>query len=125
MYARIDAEFKKLQSVYPEATITADREFVLIPEVQLPSKFNMPSTPVLISVTPQYSMIGVPGVPAVYVSKALRVHGRKSMHLDENLTESEMLENGWVKLCWYNAPIVKGLRELLANVILYLERLVD
>ena len=106
-----------------DAKVTSDRKFVLIPRVALPAKFNLRSTPVLISLTNQYTLFGF--FPAVYVNRSLTVFKRKSVHLDENLTEHEMLTNGWVKLCWYNPPPANGLRQLLANVIFYLEGLVD
>jgi hypothetical protein len=119
---RIDWDFQLLKqtAVGANAAITNDRKFVLIPRIALPPKFNFPSTPILISLTSQYTMFGI---PAVFVSRALRIFGERSRHLDELLTEPEMLEHDWVKLCWYNPPIASSLRQLLANVIIYLEGL--
>jgi len=121
---RIDSQFESLKEAFPAAKLTQDRKFVRIPSLLLPEKFNMKSTPVLISLAKEYELFGF---PAVYVSRNLRIrrHGTfvKSRHLDENLTETEMLGNNFVKLCWYNPPRFKNLRELLANVILYLERI--
>jgi hypothetical protein len=120
------SQFLELKDVYPDAKLTNDRKFVLVPEVLLPSKFNRKSTPVLISLTEQYLLFGF---PAVYVSRNLRIRKswndsfQKSRHLDEILTEEEMLRNGWVKLCWYNPPKVKNLTQLMANVIVFLEGL--
>lgn len=48
---------------------------------------------------------------------------KKSLHLDEILTEDRMLRDEWAKLCWYNPPKAENPIQLMANVILYLERL--
>lgn len=123
--SRMDSQFQNLKKIYPDAKLTRDRKFVLISNILLPSRFNKRSTLLLISLTRQYSLFGV---PAVYVSKKLRIRSRglgfkKSTHLDEILTEEEMLKNGFVKLCWYNPPKAKNLNQLMANVIVFLERL--
>lgn len=122
--SRIDSQFEDLKKAFPDAKLTNDRKFVLIPKLLLPNKFNKRSTPVLVSLTNEYDLFGF---PSVYVSRSLRIrkNGRfvKSRHLDESLTETDMLSKNWVKLCWYNPPKAKNLRELLANVILYLELL--
>ena len=124
--SRKDSQFQQLKDVYPDAKLTEDSKFVLVPEVLLPSKFNRRSTPVIISLTKRYELFGF---PSVYVSKKLTIRKsqrssfRKSMHLDEILTEDEMLRKGWVKLCWYNPPKAKNLTQLMANVIVFLERL--
>lgn len=121
-----DSQFQSLKEVYPNAKLTQDRKFVLVPEILLPSKFNRKSTPVLLSLTKKHMLFGF---PAVYVSKKLKIRRsrglgfKKSKHLDEVLTEEEMLRKGWVKLCWYNPPKAKSLTQLMANVILFLERL--
>lgn len=121
-----DSQFQDLKKVYPDAKLTQNRKFVLVPEVLLPSKFNRRSTPVIISLTKQYELFGF---PSVYVTKKLRIRKsrgsgfQKSTHLDEILTEDKMLRKGWVKLCWYNPPKAKNLTQLLANVIVFLERL--
>jgi hypothetical protein len=124
MRKQIDFSFQDLKSAFPNAKLTGDRKFILVPGVLLPDRFNRSSTQVLISLTKQYETFGL---PAVYVRKDLRIRRgnsfRKSHHLDEILTEDEMLRNGWVKLCWYNPPKFKNLPQLMANVILYLERL--
>jgi hypothetical protein len=126
MTRRIDSEFQGLKVAYPDAKLTQDKKFVLVPEVLLPGKFNKKSTPVLISLTNQYLLFGF---PAVYVSKNLRIRKswsrsfQKSRALDEVLTEDEMLRKGWVKLCWYNPPKTKNLTQLMANVIVFLEGL--
>lgn len=125
MRDRIDSSFQDLKSVFPKAKLTDDRKFILVPGVLLPDKFNRRSTHVLISITKQYKTFGL---PAVYVQKDLRIRRRghsfrKSRHLNELLTETEMLRKGWVKLCWYNPPKVNSLTQLMANVILYLERI--
>jgi hypothetical protein len=125
---RTDSDFETLKRAYPDAKLTRDRKFVLVPEVLLPSKFNSRSTPVLISLTDQYTAFGL---PAVYVLRRLRIRKRlgsgfqKSSHLAEILTEEEMLRKGkgWVKLCWENPPRVNNLAQLMVHVILYLERL--
>lgn len=122
--SQIDSQFQQLKDVYPDAKLTHDRKFVLVPEVLLPSRFNRRSTPVLISLTKQYMLFGF---PAVYVSNRLRIRkGRgsgfqKSSHLDEVLTEDELRR--WVKICWYNPPKAKNLCQLMANIIVFLERL--
>lgn len=124
--SRKDSQFQDLKEVYPDAKLTHDRKFVLIPKVLLPRKFNKTSTPVLISLTKRHMLFGF---PSVYVSKKLRIRRslgsgfKKSTHLDEVLTEEEMLRNGFVKLCWYNPPKAKNLNQLMANVIVFLERL--
>lgn len=121
-----DSQFEVLKKVYPDAKLTKDRKFVLIPKILLPNKFNRRSTPVMISLTKQYELFGF---PSVYVPKKLKIRkGRgvgfqKSTHLDEVLTEDSMLRKGWVKLCWYNPPKAKNLTQLMANVIVFLERL--
>jgi hypothetical protein len=126
MRIRTDLDFEELKRAYPNAKLTRDRKFVLVPEVLLPSKFNNRSTPVLISLTDVYTGFGF---PAVYVSRRLRIRKRsglgfqKSMHLDRILTEEGMLRKGWVKLCWYNPPKANNLAQLMANIIVYLERL--
>lgn len=122
--SRIDFEFKKLKEVFPDTKLARDRTFIYIPTVLLPHKFNENSTPVLISLTKEYTMFGV---PAVYVSRKLKIRRGngyyKSVSLDENLTETDMLQKGWVKLCWYNPPKTRNLCELMANVIFFLEGL--
>ena len=124
--SRKNSQFQDLKEVYPDAKLTQDMKFVLVPEILLPSKFNRRSTPVLITLTKQYTLFGF---PAVYVSKKLRIRKsrglgfKKSTHLDEILTEDGMLRKGWVKLCWYNPPKAKNLAQLMANVIVFLERL--
>ena len=124
--SRKDSQFQDLKEAYPDAKLTRDRKFVLVPEVLLPNKFNRRSTPVLISLTKQHALFGF---PSVYVSKKLKIRKsrslsfKKSTHLDEILTEDEMLRKGWVKLCWYNPPKAKNLPQLMANVIVFLERL--
>ena len=124
--SRIDSQFQDLKEVYPNAKLTHDRNFVLVPEILLPSKFNRRHTPVLISLTRRHALFGF---PSIYVSRKLRIRKnhrlgfQKSMHLDEVLTEDEMLRKGWVKLCWYNPPKAKNLCQLMANVIVFLERL--
>ena len=118
-----ESQYQDLKAAYPDAKLTRDREFVLVPEILLPSRYNRRSTPVLISLTKHF------GFPAVYVSKNLRIRKsrisgfKKSRHLDEILTEEGMLRSGWVKLCWYNPPRAKNLTQLMVNVIIYLERL--
>ena len=108
---RKDSQFQDLKDVYPDARLTQDRKFVLIPKILLPSKFNRRSTPVLISLTKQHMLFGL---PTVYVSKNLKIRPsrrsgfQKSTHLDEVLTEDGMLRKGWVKLCWYNPPKAKN-----------------
>ena len=120
---RMESQYQDLKNAYPEAKLTKDRRFVLIPKVLLPSKYNRRSTPVLISLTRHF------GFPAAYVSRKLRIRKsrisgfKKSRHLDEILTEEGMLRSGWVKLCWYNPPRAKNLTQLMVNVIIYLERL--
>lgn len=124
--SRKDSQFQDLKDVYPDAKLTHDRKFVLVPEILLPSKFNRRSTPVLISLTKQHALFGF---PSIYVSRKLRIRKslglrfQKSTHLDEILTEGEMLRNRWVKLCWYNPPKAKNLCQLMANIIVFLERL--
>lgn len=126
MQNRTDSDFETLKKAYPNAKLTRDRKFVLVQEVLLSSKFNSRSTPVLISLTDQYTGFGL---PAVYVLRRLRIRKRfgsgfqKSTHLAEILTEEEMLRKGFVKLCWENPPRVKNLAQLMVHVILYLERL--
>jgi len=121
---RKEKQFLELKKAFPEAKLTEDRKFVFIPSIYLPDKYNRESTPLLISLTKRNALFGF---PAVYVSRKLRIKkGRrfvKSVSLDENLTETEMLRKGWVKLCWYNPPKAKNLCQLVANVIIYLELL--
>lgn len=124
MRKQTDSSFQDLKSAFPNSKLTVDRKFILVPGVLLPDKFNRRSTQVLISLTKQYELFGL---PAVYVQRDLRIRRRrgfrKSLHLDELLTENEMLRKGWVKLCWYNPPEFKNLIQLMANVIFYLEGL--
>ncbi len=120
---RIEKEFLELKKAFPDAKLTKDRKFILIPSISLPSKYNRKSTPLLISLKKHVLY----GFPAVYVSRKLRIRkGRrfvKSVSLDESLTELEMLRRGWVILCWYNPPKTKNLCQLVANVIIFLELL--
>lgn len=124
MRKQFDSSFQDLKSAFPSAKLTFDRKFVLVPGVLLPERFNRRGTRVLISLTKQYELFGL---PAVYVPRELRIRRgqgfRKSHHLDEQLTEDEMLRKGWVKLCWYNPPKADSLTQFMANVILYLEML--
>jgi len=61
----------------------------------LPGKFNLPSTHMLVKLHPDSDY----EAPEAYVDRRLRLNGKRSQHLDEVLTESDMLEKGWVKLC--------------------------
>ena len=75
--------------------------YLLIRNVRLSTKFNMPYTDILIENDP-YSDYTTPNA---YVDRRLRVWDpylgyTKSRHLDEYLTPSQMLEKGWVKVCF-------------------------
>jgi len=87
--------FNKIQMAFPDAWISRTKDLILIPEIRLPSKFNLPSIPLLMKID-NYSDYKAPDA---YVDRRLRVHGRRSTHLDEALTEPEMLYKNWVKLC--------------------------
>jgi len=76
--------------------------YLLIRKVRLPAKFNQVYTDILIENDP-YSDYTPPNA---YVERTLRVWkaylGKyaKSAHLDESLTPQQMLDKGWVKLCY-------------------------
>jgi hypothetical protein len=92
---RIISEYKKILKVFPSAILSNTLNFLLIPNMPLPSQFNMQSTAMLLRLHP-YSDYKAPDV---YVYRELRVYDRRSKSLDESLTEIEMLDRGWVKLC--------------------------
>lgn len=86
--------FLEIKRAFPDAQLSSSYTYILIPRFPLPSKFNKPYTPLLIRINSDYQ------APSAYVDKELLVYGGKSNHLSESLTESEMLEKGWVKLCF-------------------------
>ena len=92
---RIWQDFKKIRRAWPDAMLSQTFRFVLIPGINLPEQFNYSTTPLLIKLNPDSDY----KEPESYVRRELRVNGRKSRHLDEKLTDPEMLDSGWVKLC--------------------------
>lgn len=118
---RIRYGFNKIKSVFPDAVISSDSKLILIPSIQLDTKkFNKQSTRFVIAFNDSLMLWGKPGL---YVDRDLRVHGRKSQHLDESLTPEEMLSSGYVILCWYNQIRTSNLAFLLSNAIIYLDGL--
>jgi len=118
---RLLYEFSELKRAFPDAKITDDGRFLYIPELALPPKYNMSSTPVLISLTKDYED-WLYEVPATYVSSGLRLkHGRSSAL--EAPTPPELRAAGWGKLCWRNPPDVARLREFVASLIMFFEEL--
>jgi len=62
--------------------------------------------------------------PEAYVDNRLHLYGKKSRHLDEFVTEVEMLVRGWVKLCVrVNWDPNYGLVDYVNMAIRYLEGL--
>jgi hypothetical protein len=92
---KILADYKKILKVFPDAELSNTLNFLLIPGLPLPDQFNYSSTPMLIKLHPSKDY----REPEAYVARELRVYGKRSQHLDENLTEPDMLMKGWVKLC--------------------------
>lgn len=92
---RIIAEYQRIKKVFPSAQLSNTFNFLLIPSIPLPKKFNLATTAMLIKLNPfaDYKE------PAAYVNRELRIFGKKSHHLDENLTPRELLDKGWVKEC--------------------------
>jgi len=113
-------EIKK--KVWPEAIISNTYDMLLIPRVPLPPKFNLPYTPLLIVI--DYYNDYLP--PSAYVTRKLRIYGRKSSHLAEELTELYMLEKGWVKLCYkIIGKWQGGLKNFVLMALKFLEGLED
>ena len=96
---KILAEYRKILKAFPAAKISNTFNFLLIPELKLPSNFNYSTTPLLLKLHPYSDYL----VPDAYVRNDLRIRKQgtfvKSHHLSEELTEKEMLAKGWVKLC--------------------------
>jgi len=92
---KVEAGFRKIKKAFPTAQMSNSYDTILIPQVMLPRKFNLPYTPLLIKV---HSFADYTR-PDGYVDRDLKVYGEQSMHLDEALTEDWALENGWVKIC--------------------------
>jgi len=92
-------DFQKIRRVWPSAELSNSFRYLLIRDFPLCSRFNYPSTPLLIKMNLDYDYIP----PEAYVDRKLRIWDsggwRKSRHLDESLTPEEFLEKGWVKLC--------------------------
>ena len=86
--------YYEIKKAFPDAMLSNTYRLLLIPKFPLPKQFNKPYTPLLIKINPD---LDVP--PEVYVDRTLRVNGEKSFRLDENITEIDMLEKGWVKIC--------------------------
>lgn len=93
--AKIVADYKRLRQAFPSSILSKERKYLLIPELRLPKRFNPRKTPMLIKLHPESDYLA----PEAYVDRRLRVNSERSHHLDECLTESELLERGWVKLC--------------------------
>lgn len=87
--------FKRIVAAWPDARLSNTFRHIYIPSIKLPSQFNYASTPLTIKLNLDSDYVQ----PEAYVDRNLRVYGSRSYHLDERLTEKEMLEGGWVKLC--------------------------
>jgi hypothetical protein len=91
---RIVNSFLEIKRAFPDVQLSSSYTYILIPRLPLPPKFNKPYTPLLIKIDSDYQ------APSAYVDKGLLVYGKESIHLSRELTESDMLERGWVKLCF-------------------------
>ncbi|MGQ9468682.1 MAG: hypothetical protein ACUVTD_02475 [Nitrososphaerales archaeon] len=116
----IIAEYSRIRKVFPSSLLSKTFKHFLIQNLQLPAKFSPQSTHLLIKLHPESDYLA----PECYVDRKLRIYGRRSRHLDENLTEREMLDKGWVKLCMrVNWHPNLSLTDYLIMVIEYLEGL--
>jgi len=92
---KIIADYSRIRAVFPSSILSSTYNYLLIQNLQLPRKFNLQTTSMLISLHPESDYTA----PEAYVDRKLRVYGRRSNHLDESLTEKQLLDKGWVKLC--------------------------
>lgn len=117
----VRAQFKVLKARIKDADLSPDSSMILIPRYALDTtKFNKSHTRLLISFNRNFQWMGG---PAFYVDRDLRIHHKKSQHLDEYLTEEEMLRLNFVKLCWYNPARSSNIVVVIQHVINFLERL--
>lgn len=119
---KVLADFRKIKKTWPDAIISNTLDMILIPEIKLPPKYNLPFTPLLIKID-YYSDYKAPDA---YVNRKLRIYGRESEHLAEEFTEDKMLKAGWVKLCiqteWSPAHSLKDFVILVLKFLKGLER---
>lgn len=82
-------------SGWEEAQVSGTYDMILIPRINLPKKYNIDHTQLLIVIdsTSDYT------APKAYVDRGLQLRIGSSHHIDEDLTEAEMLKAGWVSLC--------------------------
>jgi len=93
--ARIIEDYPCIRADFPSSLLSNTYNHLLIKDLQLPSKFNLRTTYMLIRLHPDSDY----KAPEAYVDNRLQLYGKKSRHLDALLTEVEMLVRGWVKLC--------------------------
>lgn len=93
--------YLRLKKAGLDVQLSNTYRYLLIRNIKLPSKFSQSYTDILIENDP-YSDYKV---PKAYVDRRLKVWKpgigfTESMHLDELLTPIDMLEKGWVRLCF-------------------------